>query len=112
MASKRHIIAAALLLTASLSATTAWAVEADRNWGVAPYLGLYKPSLKLLNRGEFRSPYQGTTQLIDQFGNNNNVTVPFIFRDPLPELDPGALAGLEFQWRSQQRNYCSGLRTT
>ncbi|MEJ2650797.1 MAG: hypothetical protein P8173_03155 [Gammaproteobacteria bacterium] len=104
MAYKRHIIAAALLLAANLAAATAWAAGADRNWGVAPYLGLYKPSLKLLNEGAFRSPYQGTAQLIDQFGNNNNVTVPFIFRDPIPELDPGVLAGLEFQWRINDKH--------
>ena len=67
-------------------------------------MGLFNPSLKLLNKGEFRSPYEGTADIVDQFGNNNNVTVPFIFRTPMPELDPGPLGGLEFQWRINEKN--------
>lgn len=93
-----------LLLGACLFVTQCWGVEGDRQWGVSPYLGMYKPTLELINKGSFRSPYQGTAELIDQFGNNNNVSVPFIFRNPLPELDPGTLAGLEFLWRITDRN--------
>lgn len=81
-----------------------WGVEGDRNWGVSPYLGIYNPSLELLNKGAFLSPYVGTADLIDQFGNNNNVTVPFIYRNPLPELRPGTLGGLEFQWRLNEKH--------
>ena len=82
-----------------------WGVEGDRNWGVSPYLGIYNPSLELLNKGAFLSPYVGTADLIDQFGNNNNVTVPFIYRNPLPELRPGTLGGLEFQWRFYKKQH-------
>jgi len=93
------LIAAACLVTVN-----GWAVDNERNWGLSPYLGLYNPSLKLLNKGEFRSPYEGTAEIVDQFGNNNNVSVPFRFRTPLPELNPGAMGGLEFQWRLNERH--------
>ena len=93
-----------IALVAAMFAANAWAAESERNWGVSPYLGLYQPSLKLLNQGEFLSPYVGTADLIDQFGNANNVTVPLIYRNPLPELNPGVLGGLEFQWRINEKN--------
>ena len=80
-----------MLLVAVLGGTNVWAAESRGDWSVSPYLGLYHPSLKLLNKGEFLSPYVGTADLIDQFGNNNNVTVPLIYRNPLPELSPGTI---------------------
>jgi hypothetical protein len=100
-----HKLAQAFLVAATcLVAAKAWALEGERNWGLSPYLGLFNPSLKELNRGEFHAPYVGNATLVDQFGNNNNVTSPFIFRDPLPELEPGPMGGLEFQWRLSDRN--------
>ena len=80
-----------LIVIASSFTVKCWALEGEHNWGISPYLGLFSPSLKLLNEGEFHAPYEGTADIVDQFGNNNNVTVPFIFRTPIPELDPGAL---------------------
>jgi hypothetical protein len=103
----RHIlklILSAMLAIVSLAGARGHAAENDRQWGLSPYIGLYEPSLKLLNQGEFRSPYEGTADLIDQFGNNNNVTVPFIFRAPIPKLNPGAIAGIEFQWRVNDKH--------
>ena len=91
-------------IASCVAAANCWAVEGERNWGVTPYLGLFNPSLKLLNKGEFLSPYVGTADLIDQFGNNNNVTVPFIYRNPLPELNPGTIGGLEFKWRINDKH--------
>jgi hypothetical protein len=104
MRHKRKFICVSWFLVGAFAVSGGRAAESDRNWGLTPYLGLYEPSLKLLNEGEFRSPYQGTADLIDQFGNNNNVTVPFIFRAPLPELSPGPIAGLEFQWRINDKH--------
>ena len=100
----RKFITVTLLVALSLFTTNGWAVEGDRNWGLSPYLGVYQPSLKSLNKGEFHSPYEGTADLVDQFGNNNNVTVPFVYRAPLPELKPGAMGGLEFQWRINDKH--------
>jgi hypothetical protein len=100
-----HKIIRALLITIlSLVTADCWALDAEHKWGISPYLGLFSPSLKLLNQGEFRSPYEGTADIVDQFGNNNNITVPFIFRNPLPELDPGSIGGLEFQWRINDKH--------
>jgi hypothetical protein len=100
----RKLVKGLVIAGACLVAVNGWAVDNERNWGLSPYLGLYNPSLKLLNNGEFRSPYEGTADLVDQFGNNNNITVPFRFRTPLPELNPGAMGGLEFQWRLNEKH--------
>ena len=98
------LIRGLILIASCVISVNGWSIEGDRNWGLSPYLGIFQPSLKLLNKGEFYSPFVGTADLIDQFGNNNNVTVPFIYRNPLPELNPGALGGLEFQWRLNDRH--------
>lgn len=87
-----------------LAAIRCEAAESENHWGVSPYIGLFNPSLKSLNEGAFRAPYEGTADLIDRFGNNNNVTIPFIFRAPLPALDPGPMGGVEFQWRLNERH--------
>lgn len=87
-----------------LAAIRCEAAESENHWGVTPYIGLFNPSLKSLNEGAFRAPYEGTADLIDRFGNNNNVTIPFIFRAPLPALDPGPMGGVEFQWRLNERH--------
>lgn len=70
------IIRTILIATTFLVSVNGWALEGERNWGMSPYLGLYNPSLKLLNEGEFVAPYEGTATLVDIFGSNNNVTVP------------------------------------
>ena len=101
---RSKLIRRGLLIVTMLLAANARAAEGTGNWSVSPYLGLYHPSLNLLNKGEFLSPYVGTADLIDQFGNTNNVTVPLIYRNPLPELSPGTIGGLEFQWRINEKN--------
>jgi len=93
-----------IAIASCMVAINSWGVESEREWGLSPYLGVFNPSLEALNNGAFLSPYVGTADLIDQFGNNNNVSVPFIYRNPLPELKPGALAGLEFQWRINDKH--------
>lgn len=100
----RNFARALLIAASSLAAVKSWALEGDRNWGLTPYIGLFNPSLEQLNKGEFRSPYGGNAVLIDEFGNTNNVTVPFIFRTPMPELSPGPISGLEFQWRLNEKH--------
>jgi hypothetical protein len=92
------IIRSLIIVITCITMAKGWAAEGGRNWGLSPYLGLFNPSLKSLNKGEFLSPYEGTADLVDPFGNNNNVTVPYEFRAPMPELAPGHIGGLEFQW--------------
>jgi len=101
----RHLkISILMLVITFLGLNSAKAVDENRDWSVSPYLGIFNPSLKLLNKGQFRAPYEGTADLVDQFGNNNNITVPFVFRTPMPELDPGPMGGLEFQWRINEKH--------
>lgn len=100
---RHRAIRTSLIIIISLATVNGWALDGGHNWGISPYLGLFSPSLKSLNKGLFRSPYEGTADIVDQSGNNNNVTVPFTFRDPLPELDPGLLGGLELQWRINEK---------
>lgn len=76
--------------------------QEQRTWSVSPYAGLYKPKLDALNDGLFRVPYGGTAQNIDVFGATNNTR--FFYRTPLPELDPGVTAGLEFKWNLNERH--------
>lgn len=104
MRPKHRLITITSFVLVIFSIASGWAAEGDRKWGMSPYIGLYEPSLKLLNKGEFRSPYQGTADLIDLFGNNNNVTVPLIFRAPLPALNPGPITGLDFIWRINDKH--------
>jgi hypothetical protein len=101
---RREAFGILLIAIGCLSTIQANAADSGHNWSVSPYVGLFSPSLKLLNEGEFRSPYEGAASLIDQFGNNNNVTVPFIFRAPMPELNPGPMGGIELRWRFNERH--------
>lgn len=93
-----RIIRSLIIVITCITTARAWAAEGGRNWGLSPYLGLFSPSLKAFNRGEFLSPFEGTADLVDPFGNNNNVTVPYALRAPMPQFDPGHIGGLEFQW--------------
>jgi len=97
-------VTALVVAIVCLIAVRSEAADDEPRWGLSPYVGLFSPSLKLLNEGQFRSPYEGTASLIDPTGNNNNLTVPFIFRAPMPSLDPGPMGGVEFQWRLNDRH--------
>jgi hypothetical protein len=74
----------------------------SRTWSVSPYVGLHQPNLKELNKGEFRAPYEGTAQILNPVGNNQQGT--FSYNTPLPEFDPGTLTGLELNWRINERH--------
>lgn len=94
---------AVIALIAGLSlASSPHAQEQPRKWGVSPYLGLHQPSLEKLNEGVFTTPYEGTAQFIDPTANNQSGE--FTFETPLPEFYPGSLAGLEFQWRFNDKH--------
>lgn len=89
-----------LLVSLLLSSISGQAQE--KKWSLSPYVGLHSPDLTLLNSGLFKAPYAGTADNIDVFGATNRTT--FFYRNPLPELDPGVLAGLEFQWKVNDRH--------
>ncbi len=90
------------LLVMSLLPISAYAEDAGRVWGISPYVGMHGPNLENLNSGHFRSPYSGTADIIDEFGFNNPTS--FVYRNPMPELEPGALVGLEFIWNINEKH--------
>ncbi len=95
------IIAPALLGGAPVLAQETQEKELPK-WGIAPFLGLYQPSLKALNKGLFRAPFEGTAQFVDTQTNNEENT--FVLEIPMPPLNASPMAGLEFQWRHNDRN--------
>lgn len=86
----------------AVMATGASAEENPRAWGLSPYVGLHHPDLENLNNGQFRSPYEGTADIIDDLGFNT--PTGFTYRNPMPELEPGTLAGLEFLWNINDKH--------
>ena len=76
--------------------------EEQRKWGLSPFIGAHNPNLEAINKGLFKAPYGGTAQNIDVFGATNSTT--FFYQTPLPELSPGTLTGLEFQWNLNNRH--------
>jgi hypothetical protein len=96
-------IARSLVLgLALLCQAQAQAQQTERRWGIAPYLGFHQPALKHLNDGLFRAPYEGSAEFIDP--ETSNRTGSFIYESPLPALNPGPIAGLEFRWRVNELN--------
>jgi hypothetical protein len=96
----RHRIA--LLLSLLLQAAGAAAEEEPSRWSVTPTLGVFQPSLKQLNEGVFRAPYEGTGTVTNALGGGDDLVVSYV--SPLPALNPGTLAGLDFQWRVDDKN--------
>src|SRR3569833_709830 len=76
--------------------------EEQRKWGLSPFIGAHNPNLEAINKGLFKAPYGGTAQNIDVFGATNSTTKKK--QTPLPELSPGTLTGLEFQWNLNNRH--------
>lgn len=72
------------------------AMAAGETLGVGIYLGIHKPALEDLNEGEFKSVIGGFGTLFTDTGNNESRRLNF--NNPLPELELGVNAGLEFQW--------------
>lgn len=75
----------------AVMAAGASAEEGAGAWGLSPYIGVHHPNLDNLNNGQFRSPYQGTADIIDGLGFNNPTA--FTYRNPMPPLEAGTLAG-------------------
>jgi len=72
------------------------AIVAAKDLGVGAYMGVHRPALEDLNENEFISPIAGfATVFNDEIDNN---VVRLNFKNPLPELELGVNAGLEFQW--------------
>lgn len=94
--------AGALAGPAAFSQDTREGAAVTRNWSVSPYVGMHQPSLQALVHGEFNAPFEGTAQLLNPVGNNQQGT--FSYPTPLPAYAPGTLTGLEFSWRVNDRH--------
>jgi hypothetical protein len=94
----------ALLLAALswLAAPTHAQEQEERRWGISPFVGLYHPSLKGLNKGLLKAPFEGSAQFIDPETANQEGT--FVLEMPVPDLQPSPMAGLEIKWRFNERN--------
>ncbi len=66
-------------------------------WSFSPVVGLHVPDLKQLNEGVFKAPFSGRADLL--LVGDAPVQGTFLFPNPLPSIDYGPLAGVEFQWK-------------
>ncbi len=64
--------------------------------GVGVYMGVHRPALEDINDKQFKSPLAGFATVFSDAEENNVVRLNF--KNPLPELELGVNAGLEFQW--------------
>lgn len=82
------------------------------NWSVTPVLGMHNPSVAHINQGVFKSPLvlnarDGTG---NSSGSQNLPFKEFPYSNPLPAMQAGGEAGVEFQWRMNRKNaYIFGL---
>lgn len=72
------------------------AMAAGGKLGAGIYLGVHRPAMEDLNDAEFKSPIGGFATVLNEAGNNE--TKRLVFHNPLPGLELGVNAGLEFQW--------------
>ncbi len=69
--------------------------ETEPSWGVMPALGLFKPSLNELDKGEFKAPLPGRGRII--FPDTGvNIDFDFQIENPLSSIRLGAAAELGF----------------
>lgn len=92
----------ASLLLALAGIGSAAADDTPPQWGVSPSLGFHQPTVRDLNQGAFRAPYEGTASITNELGGTDDLVMSY--RTPLPAFNPGTLAGLDFQWRVDERN--------
>ncbi len=67
-------------------------------FSVTSYLGLHQPAIDDLNRGELLSPISGTATIVD-FETDLTSTKRIFFENPLAPMEFGVNAGIELQWR-------------
>jgi len=95
----------ALLLLLSMMTTYAEepSTQGDiRQWSVAPIIGYYKPALKQINQGVFKSPIRLRANTLDDFGSP--IEQDFLIKNSLPELGFDAESGIEFRWKMSSKD--------
>jgi len=74
-----------------------YAKQEASEWSFSPTAGIHVPDLQQLNEGVFRAPFSGRADLL--LIGDSPTQGAFHFKNPLPSIDYGPLAGVEFQWK-------------
>jgi len=93
-----RIINALVAILCLMMATLCQAGLGAGKFSATTYLGLHKPAIDDLNKGELLSPISGTATIVD-FETDLTTTQRVYFDNPLPPMNLGVNAGLELQWR-------------
>ncbi len=92
-----------ILLTALLVAASGVGAEPrPGSWTFSPVFGISQPALTVLRQGVFQAPFRGRAQITttlpeDVQGEATYPEVDFVFYNPLPDVELGPEAGLEFR---------------
>lgn len=76
--------------------------ETGERWGVAPYLGVHKPALGVLNDAALHAPFIVAGDVLQE--DDSTITAVRTLNTDLPAIDSGAYAGLEFQLNLNDRH--------
>ena len=89
--------AGAIAVTLLLSPAAVLADEAAaKRFSVSPLLGVYSPTLRQLNKGEFKAPLPVRGRIVFQ-STGENVNYDLVVNNTLPDIDYGTEAGVEFK---------------
>ncbi len=95
---RREIFVYAHLLAVLLTVSkVVYAKQDASEWSFSPIVGIHAPNLQQLNEGVFRAPFSGRADLL--LIGDAPTQGTFQFKNPLPSIDYGPLAGVEFQWK-------------
>ncbi len=94
---KPHILHGLLLAVFLITSNVAYARQEASEWSFSPVVGIHVPSLKQLNEGVFRAPFSGRADVL--LVGDTATQGTFLLKNPLPSIDYGPSAGIEFQWK-------------
>lgn len=78
------------------------AADKQNKWGVAPFLGIYRPDLSVLNDGALKAPFLVSGDVVQP---DDSVISEFrMVTTDLPAITSGTNAGLEFQLNLVERH--------
>ncbi len=88
---------ASLLVVLLTVSNVVYAKQEASEWSFSPSVGIHVPDLHKLNEGVFRAPFSGRADIL--LVGDAPIQGTFQFKNPLPSIDYGSLAGIEFQWK-------------
>lgn len=90
-------LCAPLWVVLLMDVRVAYAKQEASEWSFSPSVGLHAPNLRQLNEGVFRAPFSGRADVL--LVGDSSTQGTFQLKNPLPSIDYGTLAGVEFQWK-------------